>query len=108
MMNTDTYTPNEDENMIAELAEKLKVARNALMLSLETVSERTGIELSTLSEFENAKREPRLFQLRKLADVYHRSVWSFLDDDEPQPMELLVLWTGSIIDKTTPPEPQSP
>jgi len=73
-----------------DLAEKLKESRNALTLPLETVSERTGIGLSTLSEFENAKREPRLAQLKQLADVYHRSVGSFLDD-EPQPMEC-VLW----------------
>lgn len=73
-----------------ELSEKLKVARNALALTLETVSERTGIGLSTLSEFENAKRVPRLVQLKQLADAYRRSVASFLDDD-PQPMEC-VLW----------------
>lgn len=85
-----TYACREDQAMA--LAEKLKVARNALFLTLETVSERTGIGLATLSEFENAKREPRLVQLRQLADIYRRSVWSFLED-EPLPIEC-VLWTG--------------
>lgn len=73
-----------------DLAEKLRVARNALKLTLEKVSERTGIGLSTLSEFENAKREPRLVQLKQLADIYRRPVGSFLDDEQ-QPMEC-VLW----------------
>lgn len=63
-----------------ELSEKLKAARLALKLTLEVVSERSGIGVSTLSEFENGRREPRLGQLKQLADTYHRSVTSLLDE----------------------------
>ena len=73
-----------------DLSEKLKTARTALNLTLEAVSERSGIGVSTLSEFENGRREPRLTQLKILARAYHRSVGFFLDD-EPQPAEC-VLW----------------
>ena len=73
-----------------DLSEKLKVARTTLNLTLETVCERSGIGVSTLSEFENGRREPRLAQLKQLAGVYHRSEAFFLDD-EPQRVEG-VLW----------------
>src|SRR5262245_50096823 len=77
-------------SMKTELGEKLRLARNALTLKLEIVSERTGIGQSTLSEFENSKREPRLAQLKQLAEVYRRSVASFLDE-APLSIEC-VLW----------------
>jgi len=73
-----------------ELSEKLKSARLALKLTLEAVSERAGIGVSTLSEFENGRREPRLGQLKQLAETYRRSVASFLAEGEsPAPC---VLW----------------
>ena len=65
-----------------KISEKLKSARLLLKLTLETVCERSGIGVSTLSEFENGRREPRLGQLKSLAETYHRSVASFLDEEE--------------------------
>lgn len=62
------------------IAEKLKSARLALQLTLETVKERSGIGVSTLSEFENGRREPRLGQLKRLAELYRRSLASLLDE----------------------------
>ena len=59
-------------------------------LTLGDVAERTGIGLSTMSEFENGKREPRLLQLRDLAEAYHRSTGFFLEEG-PLPQET-VLW----------------
>lgn len=73
-----------------EIAQKLKTARNRLALTLETVSERSGIATSAISEFENAKREPKLAQLQKLANIYRRSVGFFLDE-AAYPTEC-VLW----------------
>jgi XRE family transcriptional regulator, fatty acid utilization regulator len=73
-----------------ELSEKLKTTRSILKLTLEAVSERSGIGVSTLSEFETGRREPRLGQLKQLADAYHRQV-SFFLEDSPQAAEC-ILW----------------
>jgi Zn-dependent peptidase ImmA (M78 family) len=76
--------------MSLSIAERLKEARTSLNLTLETVFERTGIAASALSDFENAKREPRLGQLKQLAETYRRSLTAFLDD-APFPRQV-VLW----------------
>jgi len=72
------------------LRERLKEARLGLKLTLEVVSEKARLGVSTLSEFENGRREPRLGQLKQLAGVYHRPISYFLDESDP-PAEL-VLW----------------
>ena len=72
------------------LAERLRYARNAMNTTLAEVEERTGIGVSTLSDFETAKREPKLSQLKQLADEYKRSIGFFLDEAELQPE--VVLW----------------
>lgn len=72
------------------LSERLKHAREAMTLTLSDVEAKTSVGASTLSEFENDKREPRLPQLRELADLYRRST-SFFLGDEPLPAEV-VLW----------------
>lgn len=72
------------------LADRLRFARQSSNLTLGQVEERTSIGASTLSEFENEKREPRLLQLKQLAEVYRRSTAFFLDDG-PLPTEI-VLW----------------
>ncbi|HEU5116555.1 MAG TPA: XRE family transcriptional regulator, partial [Isosphaeraceae bacterium] len=72
------------------LSERLRDVREGMKLTLEEVSQRTELGVSTLSEFENGRREPRLGQLKRLAEAYHRPVTYFLDDSVP-PAEL-VLW----------------
>lgn len=72
------------------LHERLKQARLALSLTIGTVEERTGIGASTISEFENGKREPRLPQLKTLADAYQRPISFFLEEGEIAPE--VVLW----------------
>src|SRR3954469_7142501 len=72
------------------VSERLREARLGLKLTLETVSRQTGVGISTLSEFETGRREPRLGQLKQLADTYHRPVASFLD--ESPPAAEVVLW----------------
>jgi Zn-dependent peptidase ImmA (M78 family)/transcriptional regulator with XRE-family HTH domain len=72
------------------IGERLREIRSDLKLTLDAVGQRTGIGVSTLSEFENDKREPRIGQLKQLADVYHRPVAYFLDDSVP-PTDV-VLW----------------
>lgn len=75
---------------MGNLNEKLKLARNRTGLTLEQVSERTGIGKSSLSEFENGIREPKISQLKILSESYHRP-FSFFLDDSPVRREL-VLW----------------
>ncbi|MDB5338015.1 MAG: Transcriptional regulator [Planctomycetaceae bacterium] len=95
---TDNERYNFDMNEIASkqvnsvdrLAERLKYARISMKLTLVDVESQTSVGSSTLSEFENGKREPRLPQLKELADLYRRST-SFFMSDEPLPVEI-VLW----------------
>lgn len=72
------------------IGERLKYARDRAGLTLRQVVERTGIGESSLSEYENGKREPRLSQLKALADAYRRSIAFFLGEGGV-PREI-VLW----------------
>lgn len=72
------------------LGERLKRARESLGLTQEDVERATGIGKSSLSEFESEKREPRLAQLRLLAECYRQPLSYFLREDEPKPQP--VLW----------------
>ena len=60
------------------IADRLAYARSRAAVTLAQVEERTGIGKSSLSEFENGKREPSLSQLQSLAAAYRRSVAFFL------------------------------
>ena len=64
------------------VAEKLREARQKLGLTLTQVTEKTGIGTSSLSEFENAKREPSSAQLVRLAKIYHVPVGFFYGEVE--------------------------
>jgi Zn-dependent peptidase ImmA (M78 family)/transcriptional regulator with XRE-family HTH domain len=72
------------------IGERLKYARQRTGLTLRQVVERTGIGESSLSEYENDKREPRLSQLQALAEAYRRSIAFFLGEGGI-PREI-VLW----------------
>jgi transcriptional regulator with XRE-family HTH domain/predicted HTH domain antitoxin len=72
------------------IGDRLKDARRRAGLTLDQVENRTGIGRSSLSDFENGKREPRISQLKLLADAYHRP-FSFFLGDRPVPREA-VLW----------------
>jgi len=72
------------------LGERLKHARNSLGLTLNAVAGRSEIGLSTLSDFENEKREPKLSQLKQLADTYGRPLGFFLEEGPVKPDT--VLW----------------
>jgi XRE family transcriptional regulator, fatty acid utilization regulator len=72
------------------ISEKLRYARARAQLTGVQVRERTGIGESSLSEFENGKREPSLSQLRSLAQVYSRSVEFFMTEGSIP--DEIVLW----------------
>ena len=72
------------------VADRLAHARARTAMTLAQVEKRTKIGKSSLSEFENGKREPSLSQLQALAAVYRRSV-AFLLAEGEIPQET-VLW----------------
>ena len=72
------------------LADRLQYARERSGLTQSQAKDRTGIGDSSLSEFENGRREPSLAQLHALAQAYHRSISFFLAQEEPAPE--VVLW----------------
>ena len=73
-----------------QIGQRLKVARRAIGFTLERAANESGIGQSSLSEFENDKREPKFSQLSKLADVYRKTVDFFLTDEAI--IEDVILW----------------
>jgi XRE family transcriptional regulator, fatty acid utilization regulator len=71
-------------------AERIKNARTRMNLTLVEVKNLTGIGESSLSEFENGKREPSLSHLQILANTYKKSI-SFFFDESPVANEF-ILW----------------
>ncbi|MGD0093974.1 MAG: XRE family transcriptional regulator [Planctomycetota bacterium] len=78
--------------MNGRIGERLRYGRERAGLTLQQVCERTKIGISSLSEYESGKRQPRLAQLRALAGALHRSIAFFLEPG-PLPSEI-VLWRG--------------
>ncbi len=62
------------------IGERLRYAREKAGRTLDDVSAKTGIGVSSISEFESDKRQPRLNQLQALAEFYRKSVTFFLED----------------------------
>ena len=73
-----------------QIGQRIKIAREAIGYTLEKASAKSGIGQSSLSEFENNKREPKFSQLSKLADVYKKKVEFFLTDKPI--IEKVMLW----------------
>ena len=72
------------------IGSRLKAARNSIGYTLEKASKESGIGQSSLSEFENGKREPKFSHLSKLAEVYNRKIEFFLTDKPV--IESVMLW----------------
>lgn len=85
-----TYSFGIHEGDHRLIGERLKTARTQRGWTLEALSGQTQIPVSSLSEFETGRREPRLTHLEALARAHGKSVsWFF------QPVEALaevVLW----------------
>jgi len=72
------------------VGERLQYARQRSSMTLQQVSERTGIGLSSLSEFENGKRNPSMAQVTTLASMYGKSMAFFFGEE--QILEEVILW----------------
>lgn len=64
------------------IGERIKLARTTLGLTLSALSERTGIGESSLSEFENGKRDPKTHQLKTIAKACAHPISFFFYDNE--------------------------
>ena len=63
----------------SNLARTIKKYRKARKLTMEQLSEKSGIKLSTLKKYETDNRNPKLEQLSKIAEALEVSVFEFLD-----------------------------
>ena len=72
------------------LSERIKQAREALGLTQRQAAERSGLDDSAISRFEQEHQEPRLGQLEALAGVYHVPLGYFFE--ETAPAQQAVLW----------------
>jgi Zn-dependent peptidase ImmA (M78 family)/transcriptional regulator with XRE-family HTH domain len=81
------YSRKEDASLIGE---RLKAARAQRGWTLEALSKQTDIPVSSLSEFETGRREPRLTHLETLARAHGKAVSWFFDPVEP--VAEVVLW----------------
>lgn len=61
------------------LARTIKKYRKARKLTMEQLSEKSGINLSTLKKYETDNRNHKLEQLSKIAEALEVSVFEFLD-----------------------------
>lgn len=73
-----------------DIGERLKIARANIGYTLDKVSSLTNISTTSLSDFENSKREPKFSQLSRLAEIYKRSIDFFLKGNLPA--EPIMLW----------------
>ena len=62
---------------------RLREWRERVGMTQGDLAAKTGVGISSISEFENGKREPTLSQLKKLADALSADVARFLSADEP-------------------------
>jgi transcriptional regulator with XRE-family HTH domain len=65
----------------AELARRLREAREFLNLSQQFVSEQTGIPRSAISDIERGERRVESLELNRLAQLYRMPVDYFLGND---------------------------
>lgn len=59
--------------MVSNYGQILKDLRKSNNLTLQDVKDKTGINVCNLCLYENAKVEPRILTIKKLADAYNIS-----------------------------------
>ena len=66
------------------IGRRLRDCRERLGMTQGELAGKAAVGVSSISEFENGRREPTLSQLRKLADAMSADVARFLSSDEPR------------------------
>jgi len=72
------------------IGERLRYARERIGLTLSKVAEKVDIGVSSISEFENSKREPSMRQLQALSKLYRRPISFFFSEGDIA--REIVLW----------------
>lgn len=71
------------------LSSRLKKARTSLGLTQKDVVETTGISRWRLYRFESGKCQPRMAELKKLAELYRKPLGYFLQRAKPKSQPIL-------------------
>ena len=75
----------------SELANKIKEYRKLRNMTAQDLSEKSGINLSTIKKYETDGRNPKIEQLQKIADALEVSVFEFLDIEIKSVSDILSL-----------------
>jgi transcriptional regulator with XRE-family HTH domain len=68
----------EQDNFLLEMGNKIRAARRAKNISLDTMTAITGFDRSNLSMVERGLKNCRLLSLKAIADVLEMDVKDFL------------------------------
>lgn len=68
---------------VPTIGRRLRDSRERLGLTQGELASKTDVGVSSISEFENGKREPTVSQLKRLAGALNTDVGRFLSADEP-------------------------
>lgn len=75
----------------SELANRIKEYRKLRNMTAQDLSEKSGINLSTIKKYETDGRNPKIEQLQKIADALEVSVFEFLDIEIKSVSDILSL-----------------
>ena len=87
MESIDQEPPRED--LVVDVAERVKRAREQRGLSLLDISRRTGLDTSLLSEIEEGQSAPPLGTIIKLAKALEMKMGYFISGDELKPFTIV-------------------
>ena len=87
MESIDQESPQQD--LMVNVAERVKRAREQRGLSLLDISRRTGIDVSLLSEIEQGQSVPPLGTIIKLAKALEMKMGYFISGDELKPFTIV-------------------
>ena len=76
--------------MIINLGEHIKTLRNERGLQQKQVAVEVGIDQSNYSKIENGKREPSVYILKKLADLFGVTVDYIIEPNTDLPKEVII------------------
>ena len=84
---TEVHQHENSRSEHAELATKLRQAREYVGLSQELVAQHLGIPRAAVSAIEHGARKVSGIELKKLATLYGKPIGAFLGEDEDPVLE---------------------
>jgi DNA-binding transcriptional MerR regulator/quercetin dioxygenase-like cupin family protein len=92
-----SLSPAAPDHAKSRVADRLKMLRRTLGLSLRAVSARTGISASHINAIERGYSEPSVASLITLAQAYGVNVLSFFDEDSSEARHVVRRGEGDVI-----------